>query len=75
MLTLGQVEEGNDAGLFVVGGIFGEDFVDVFVVLFGVVEVCFGSVVRGVDVLWIGGKSRQGIDVGSYYEMNMNIIS
>lgn len=51
MLTLGQVEEGDDAGLFVVGGIFGEDFVDAGVVFVGEVEVGFGGVVGGVDVL------------------------
>eukprot|EP00804_Cyclotella_cryptica_P023792 CCRYP_011170-RC/>CCRYP_011170-RC protein AED:0.44 eAED:1.00 QI:0/0/0/1/0/0/2/0/121 len=33
VLTLSEIEEGDDAGLFVVGGIFGEDFVDTLVLL------------------------------------------
>jgi hypothetical protein len=37
--------------LFVVGGIFGEDFVDACVVFVGEVKVRFGGVVGGVDVL------------------------
>lgn len=51
MLALGQVEQGDDAGLFVVGGIFGEDFVDASVVFVGEVKVGFGGVVGGIDVL------------------------
>mmetsp|Transcript_20793 Transcript_20793/g.37558 ORF Transcript_20793/g.37558 Transcript_20793/m.37558 type:complete len:300 (-) Transcript_20793:15-914(-) len=50
VLALGEVEEGDDAGLFVVDGVFGEDFVDAFVVFFGEVEVGFWGVVGCVDV-------------------------
>lgn len=56
MLTLGEIEEGDDAGLFVVGGVFREDFIDASVIFFGEVEVGFGGVVRSVDVL--KGRSR-----------------
>lgn len=51
MLTLRQVKEGDDTGLFVVGRIFGEDFVHVFVILLGEIKVGFWGVVGCVDVL------------------------
>eukprot|EP00970_Alexandrium_tamarense_P005722 scaffold934_cov191-Alexandrium_tamarense.AAC.3 len=40
------------------GGVFGEDFVDAVVVFFGEVEVRFGGVVGGVDVLCVGRGRR-----------------
>lgn len=52
MLTLGKVEKGNDAGLFVVGGIFGQDFIHQLVIFFSEVEVRLGCVVGCVDVLY-----------------------
>lgn len=52
MLTLSQIEEGDYCGLFVVGGVFGEDFIDTLVIFFGEIKVGFGCVVWGVDVLF-----------------------
>lgn len=52
MLTLCQIEEGNYSRLFVVGGVFGEDFIDALVIFFGEIEVGFGCVVGCVDVLF-----------------------
>ena len=60
MLTLCQIKEGDDTGLFVVGRIFGEDFVHVFVILFGEIKVGFWGVVGCVDVLW-NDEWRQNI--------------
>jgi len=37
--------------LFVVGGVFGEDFIDILVIFFGEIKVGFGCVVGCVDVL------------------------
>ena len=53
MLTLCQIKEGNYSGLFVVGGVFGEDFIDALVIFFGEIEVGFGCVVGCVDVLFV----------------------
>mmetsp|Transcript_13365 Transcript_13365/g.29086 ORF Transcript_13365/g.29086 Transcript_13365/m.29086 type:complete len:250 (-) Transcript_13365:77-826(-) len=69
VLTLGEVKEGDYSGLFVVGGVFGEDFVDAVVVFFGEVEVRFGGVVGGVDVKRLSmphrtSLSRRGGDNG-----------
>jgi hypothetical protein len=64
VLTLGEVKEGDYSGLFVVGGVFGEDFVDAVVVFFGEVEVRFGGVVGGVDVLCVGRVSCRARGVG-----------
>lgn len=51
MLTLCEVKEGDDSRLFVVGGIFGENFVDTGVVFVSEVEVCFRCIIWSVDVL------------------------
>ncbi len=39
VLALGEVEEGDDSGLLVVVGVFGEDLFDATVVFFGEVKV------------------------------------
>ncbi len=52
MLTLGQIEKGDYCGLFVVGGVLGEDFIDALVIFFGEIKVGFGCVVWCVDVLF-----------------------
>ncbi len=68
VLSLGQIQQGDDAGLFVVGGIFGEDFIDQFVVLFGEVEVRLGRVVGRVDVLF----DANAVPITIYYEIQFS---
>ena len=53
MLTLCQIKERNYSGLFVVGGVFREDFIDALVIFFGEIEVSFRCVVGCVDVLFV----------------------
>ena len=59
MLTLCQIKERNYSGLFVVGGVFGEDFIDVLVIFFGEIKVGFGCVVGCVDVLLVIAAERE----------------
>ena len=70
MLTLCQIEEGNYSGLFVVGGVFGEDFIDALVIFFGEIEVGFGCVVGCVDVLFVIAAKRERVR-----SLNTTIIS
>jgi hypothetical protein len=51
MLTLCKIEEWDYGGLFVVGGVFREDFVNALIILFREIEVGFGCVIWRVDVL------------------------
>lgn len=51
MLTLCKIEEWDYSGLFVVGGVFREDFVNALIILFREIEVGFGCVIWRVDVL------------------------
>jgi hypothetical protein len=51
VLALGQVEEGDDPGLLVIGRILGQDLIDELVILVGEVEVSLLGVVGRVDVL------------------------
>jgi len=51
VLALGEVEEWDDTGLFVVDGVFGEDFVNAYVVFFGEIEVGLRGVIGRVDML------------------------
>ena len=51
MLTLSEVKEGDNTRLFVVGRIFGENFVNTGVVFVREVKVCFRGIVWGVNVL------------------------
>ena len=51
MLTLCKIEEWDYGGLFVVGGVFREDFVNALIIFFREIEVGFGCVIWRVDVL------------------------
>ena len=51
MLTLCTIEEWDYSGLFVVGGVLGEDFVNALIIFFREIEVGFGCVIWRVDVL------------------------
>ena len=51
VLTLSEVKEGDNTRLFVVGRIFGENFVNTGVVFVREVKVCFRGIVWGVNVL------------------------